>query len=91
MAAYGRANTRGDHKRLLSIGSASEFSYLSYVEQCAASEGLERLLKAGTTARVLYTIPTGQNPSGCTTSAERRQKVPPPRFFASDGHQYHFK
>eukprot|EP00667_Euglena_gracilis_P008936 EG_transcript_9071 len=38
-------------------------------------EALEDLLKSGLPLRVLYTIPTGQNPSGCTTSAERRRKV----------------
>ena len=38
-------------------------------------EKLEQLLQAGTSAKVLYTIPTGQNPSGCTTTAARRQEV----------------
>jgi len=38
-------------------------------------DALEALLEGGCTARVLYTIPTGQNPSGCTTSGTRRQQV----------------
>uniref|UniRef100_A0A7S1JB35 Aminotransferase class I/classII large domain-containing protein n=1 Tax=Eutreptiella gymnastica TaxID=73025 RepID=A0A7S1JB35_9EUGL len=36
---------------------------------------LQTILDRGTTAKVLYTIPTGQNPSGCTTSADRRKEV----------------
>lgn len=36
---------------------------------------LEQAMKANPTARMLYTIPSFQNPTGFTTSAEKRQQI----------------
>jgi kynurenine/2-aminoadipate aminotransferase len=41
----------------------------------ALQAALEELAAAGTPAKMLYTVPVGQNPTGCTATLQRKQRV----------------